>query len=31
MNPTLTLKDEFVFNSNFESGNLDCVIKTKSN
>jgi hypothetical protein len=27
MNPTLQAEGEFVFNSIFESGNLDCVIK----
>lgn len=27
MNPTLNLPDEILFNSCFESGNLDCVIK----
>lgn len=27
MNPTLNLNDELIFNSCFESGNLDCVIK----
>lgn len=31
MNPTLPLQHEFIFNSAFESGNLDCVIKVKSN
>jgi len=31
MNPTLNLKDEIIFNSAFEAGNLDCVIKPKSN
>ena len=29
MNPTLDVKKEYVFNSAFESGNLDCVIKVK--
>lgn len=27
MNPTLDLQDQLIFNSAFESGNLDCVIK----
>jgi hypothetical protein len=27
MNPTLDLKDEVIFNSCFEAGNLDCVVK----
>ena len=27
MNPTLNREEEFLFNSCFESGNLDCVIK----
>jgi|688.fasta_scaffold309437_1 hypothetical protein len=27
MNPSLNLEKEYVFNSAFESGNLDCVIK----
>jgi hypothetical protein len=31
MNPTLNLKDEIIFSSSFESGNLDCVIKPKPN
>ena len=31
MNPYLSLDKEFIFNSAFESGNLDCAIKIKSN
>ena len=29
MNPKLKLEEELLFDSNFESGNLDMVIKTK--
>jgi hypothetical protein len=31
MNPTLNLSNEFVFNSAFEAGNLDCAIKVHPN
>ena len=31
MNPTLKSSEEIIFNSNFESGNLDAVIKVGEN
>jgi hypothetical protein len=31
MNPKIDLQNELIFDSNFESGNLDLVIKTGKN
>ena len=31
MNPKIDLQNELIFDSNFESGNLDLVIKTGQN